>query len=138
MPLFLLNLLGFGKKYWKYILIAMAITAVVFIIYRQFVDFREHVYQQGIVAEQERTKKQTAQKNKENRELEAKLQTGLNDLAKLIQEQRDRDRAREQAILDNMSDRLNKNPYYRSPTCSVDESILKDRNAIRALGPGGN
>lgn len=132
---FIFGILGFAKKYWKFFAIA-AVLIGLFILHQNAVaEYGNKRFQEGVTATTGKVKAQIAQKNRENRELEAKLEDALTDHAAELDAINNKRGKKESALAESAMEKVNKIPFIDNAQCAVTPEVLNDRNAIRRLGP---
>jgi len=121
------KVLGFLKANWKIIAIILAAVA----LYFWFQGKMREAYKNGRADCNAEWVKRVEKENKQNRELEKKLQEQINDLGKKFETQSQARVEKETTHTNTIREIIKENPS----NCSIDPRILEERNKIRALGP---
>lgn len=119
------------KRFWPLIVGLIVLGA----IYAMVIHYGNTRYQEGVEATKQTVRDQIAKQDTLNREKENEIQKGI-DAAdeKYINERNSREKA-EQKYQDSIKDKLSKTPFIQEYQCTIPEDVLRERNAIRALGP---
>lgn len=125
-----LKLLGFGKdfflKYWKIILPVVLITTA-------FLWTKNYYYNLGQLEERSSWTHKIEVETKKNAELSLKLDNALKAFS-LLALKEDKVRVEKETVHEQtIKTIVNSNPVYKE--CKVEESVLAEQNAIKALGP---
>lgn len=131
-----LKLLGIGKflkdffiQNWKWIVPIIALILVYFYIHHLI----NNAYKQGEAAEKHRWELKIEEENRQNREFEQKLSNVISEFGNKLAAQTAERVAKEQLHTNTIETIIRDNPIYTD--CKVDQTIINERNAIRALGP---
>jgi hypothetical protein len=128
-----LKLLGVGKflkdfflQNWKWLLpVLLAIAA--------FIWTKDHYYNAGINKERVTWEAKLEKERKKNEKLTAGLLNSVNNFGKLA-EKENSERISKEVIRENrINTIIEEKPIYKE--CKVDQEVLDELNALKALGP---
>lgn len=129
----MLQLLGIGKvikdfflQNWKWIVpLLLALAA--------FQWTKSHYYNVGINKERAIWEAKVEKERKRNEELTAGLLTSVNNFGKLADKENGERTSKEVIRENRINTIIEEKPVYQE--CKVDQEILDEQNALKALGP---
>ena len=128
-------LFGIFKKHWK-IIVVMIIVIVAYLWHQKAViDYGNTRFQQGVDVTLTKVKEQVEELNVQHRDKEQKLQSQIDDYAAKSDDADKKRNKKEEKIAERVDTMLKSVPMWNSEECSITPAILKERNAIRELGP---
>ena len=129
------NVLGFILDHWKPIALLVVICGAAFFSWRYVENAKKAAYAAGVKAEFTRIDKLRKDEDKKNREFETRLQTRLDTFVSNVEKKRGDDRQKETVYQKEIEKTVKEVPVWNSEMCSISDEVLRQRNAIRHLGP---
>ena len=129
----MLQLLGIGKFLKKFFLQNWKWIVPLLLAFAAFQWTKSHYYNLGTSDERVAWEARVEKERKRNEELTAGLLSSVDNFGKLA-EQENSERASKEVIRENrINTIIQEKPIYQE--CKVDQEILDELNALKALGP---
>ena len=127
-----LKLLGIGKyiknifsQNWKWLVPLLLLIA-------GFLWTKEHYYNVGLDEERSAWEKKLDIEKKKNEQLTEALSNSVNTFAKIV-DGRNEDRVSNETVRETRINTIIEKPIYAE--CKVDQEVVDEQNALKALGP---
>lgn len=129
----MLQLLGVGKFIKDFFLQNWKWIVPLLLAFAAFMWTKDHYYDLGISKERAIWEAKVEKERKRNEELTAGLLTSVNNFGKLAEKENGERISREVIRENRINTIIEEKPIYKE--CKVDQEVLDELNALKALGP---